>query len=335
MEIAHVGSFLLIILFIIAYSLLGDGIVALVEFVSDYISGKSRKNTHLKSNNKTITDKGSEFQRQKNMLQEKQEQRRKTIDMDTDLTDELLRQTKNIKRRKYVVTEHELTDNKTNVQTTGSGYLNKRRMLKETQELRRKAIDMNTDLTDECQTSRKRTFGQQGKEWREKLKYLLVNKVISETIYNSGIKSLEYYVKKGYTDADFKNYPNDWKKITRQHRRKKNYKCEICGTYLKGEITDNNRLKDKSELLNLHHINRIKPDCRPSNLILLCLACHAEQGIDHEQLAFREEYGLSFEYRKSHKDEQDRQARQDRIKKLDETRKKLLQTRKTNNHPPP
>ena len=62
-------------------------------------------------------------------------------------------------------------------------------------------------------------------------------------------------------------YPKDWHQKSRQYRESQYWTCEKCGKDM------NNNKQD----LHTHHINGVKDDTNPSNLVALCRDCHAEQ----------------------------------------------------------
>ena len=60
-------------------------------------------------------------------------------------------------------------------------------------------------------------------------------------------------------------YPDNWREISNQQKRLKDYTCEKCGR----------KFKD-SRGLHTHHIDKIKSNIMPSNLQVLCPECHQE-----------------------------------------------------------
>lgn len=55
-------------------------------------------------------------------------------------------------------------------------------------------------------------------------------------------------------------YPGNWNEISRRLKEKYNYTCQECG--------------EQSLLVQVHHKNGRKNDCRESNLEVLCYDCH-------------------------------------------------------------
>lgn len=75
---------------------------------------------------------------------------------------------------------------------------------------------------------------------------------------------------KGHYRADLaqdNRYPPNWNKISRKTREERGWKCEECQIYL----------KDYPAYLDVHHIDRFKPNTRSDNLKVLCIECHAKQ----------------------------------------------------------
>ena len=60
------------------------------------------------------------------------------------------------------------------------------------------------------------------------------------------------------------DYPSHWGNISFVCRASQHYKCERCGADLDGG----------RYLLHVHHINGVKSDVNPDNLINLCAMCH-------------------------------------------------------------
>jgi hypothetical protein len=65
-------------------------------------------------------------------------------------------------------------------------------------------------------------------------------------------------------------YPTNWDEISRELKRQLRYRCQQngCGIQLDSQNT---------KYLHIHHKNSLKNDCRPENLVCLCIRCHAEQ----------------------------------------------------------
>lgn len=70
-----------------------------------------------------------------------------------------------------------------------------------------------------------------------------------------------------------RNYTSDWRNISSQVRHHANWCCSDCGV----------DLKDRRDLLHVHHRNGDKIDNTSSNLQPLCAACHRDQPM-HETL---------------------------------------------------
>lgn len=70
--------------------------------------------------------------------------------------------------------------------------------------------------------------------------------------------------------APVNDYPDNWDEISNELKRQVRYRCQNigCGIQLTYE--------DKG-YLHVHHINGLKNDCSPNNLICLCIKCHADQ----------------------------------------------------------
>jgi len=71
----------------------------------------------------------------------------------------------------------------------------------------------------------------------------------------------------------FRNYPRDWSKALRQSiRQRDNYTCRICGV---------------EPSIQVHHIDYVKNNCSPNNLVTLCRSCHTKT-------CFNREYWIIF-----------------------------------------
>ena len=64
-----------------------------------------------------------------------------------------------------------------------------------------------------------------------------------------------------------KGYTSDWKQVSEEVRKQKNYTCQECKVCL----------KDNKNLLHTHHINGVKSDNDKNNLQALCADCHRKQ----------------------------------------------------------
>jgi len=59
-------------------------------------------------------------------------------------------------------------------------------------------------------------------------------------------------------------YPVNWRDISFAYRDGVRWECERCGVVL----------SERHDLLEVHHKNGLKSDCRPENLLALCRECH-------------------------------------------------------------
>jgi len=66
-------------------------------------------------------------------------------------------------------------------------------------------------------------------------------------------------------------YPFEFDKdLKQQIRRRDNFTCQLCGK------SQDEHFKQYREQLSCHHINYLKDDLRPENLISLCRSCHSK-----------------------------------------------------------
>lgn len=73
----------------------------------------------------------------------------------------------------------------------------------------------------------------------------------------------------GYSnkDSQLNQYASNWKQISSKYRESQNWTCEQCNVDLSGN----------QSLLHTHHINSQKNENHNSNLMALCVHCHANQ----------------------------------------------------------
>ncbi|CAM3679830.1 HNH endonuclease signature motif containing protein [Polynucleobacter antarcticus] len=82
--------------------------------------------------------------------------------------------------------------------------------------------------------------------------------------------------------APINDYPENWDQISRELKRQLRYRCQQpgCGIELSEELKN---------FLHVHHKNALKNDCRPENLVCLCIGCHANQP-NHSHIKSLPEY---------------------------------------------
>lgn len=61
-----------------------------------------------------------------------------------------------------------------------------------------------------------------------------------------------------------RDYPWDWRYISRHIRKRNNYTCQVCGL----------RFPKFSKSLHVHHIDGDKSNCADDNLACVCVLCH-------------------------------------------------------------
>lgn len=62
-------------------------------------------------------------------------------------------------------------------------------------------------------------------------------------------------------------YPDNWDEISRNCRKTRGHTCAECGVIC----------PEDSGLLDVHHRNGDKSNCKPSNLVCLCKFCHSKE----------------------------------------------------------
>ena len=94
-----------------------------------------------------------------------------------------------------------------------------------------------------------------------------VNSFKVEDFFSKYPKSLINKNSYSRKDSPINQYPDNWGSISNKYKESKRWVCEQCSVDL-----SNNR-----HLLHTHHINGQKNDNSPSNLMALCVDCHANQ----------------------------------------------------------
>ncbi|QIA65406.1 HNH endonuclease [Vibrio astriarenae] len=75
------------------------------------------------------------------------------------------------------------------------------------------------------------------------------------------------YLPLRHADVSNFSYSDDWKTISEIYKLSKDHCCEECGV----------QLKHRKELLHTHHIDGVKSNNHPANLMSLCVDCHSKQ----------------------------------------------------------
>jgi len=63
-------------------------------------------------------------------------------------------------------------------------------------------------------------------------------------------------------------YSKDWNKMSKEYKKRANWRCERCGRDFGGR---------KTKFLQAHHKNGNTFDNRPSNIEVLCIICHSKE----------------------------------------------------------
>lgn len=91
--------------------------------------------------------------------------------------------------------------------------------------------------------------------------------------WNKGLKGFmakdKHYNWQG--GKSFEEYTINWTQtLKRSIRERDKYTCQVCGE-LQGDTA-----------FSVHHINYIKEDCSPENLITLCVSCHTKTNFNRK-----------------------------------------------------
>jgi len=79
----------------------------------------------------------------------------------------------------------------------------------------------------------------------------------------------------GTDTTDIEGYPLNWNEISRKYRKSKDYTCEKCGVKSKRRIDD--------RYWHVHHKDGNKTNNQKSNLECLCVLCHSNADLTHEE----------------------------------------------------
>lgn len=76
-------------------------------------------------------------------------------------------------------------------------------------------------------------------------------------------------------EVDIFGYTLDWQQLSREYRKEKEYTCESCGI----------RVDEPSDrrFIHVHHKSGNKLNNRRNNLECVCVLCHANKDVTHEQ----------------------------------------------------
>jgi len=102
-----------------------------------------------------------------------------------------------------------------------------------------------------------------------------------------------FYFRRWMMPCDYKQYPDNWKWLSKQAIADAGNRCELC--YAPNGVTVNRKKdgqypwelahqgggKDTKIILTVHHINHDKKDSTKQNLIALCQRCHLRLDLVH------------------------------------------------------
>ncbi len=110
----------------------------------------------------------------------------------------------------------------------------------------------------------------------------IVNQFSIKRFFEIFPKSLIYNKPEFRDDiAPLNAYPSNWDSISRQAKARNNWTCSKCTIILSKT--------QYRHYLHVHHKNGQKWDIRDANLIVLCIRCHAEEGL-HSHLKNTPDY---------------------------------------------
>jgi len=76
-------------------------------------------------------------------------------------------------------------------------------------------------------------------------------------------------------DKNIYGYSLEWKRLSREYRKKQNFQCEECGVQI-------HKSEDK-QYIHTHHIDGDKSNNNDSNLRCLCIVCHSFVDENHKK----------------------------------------------------
>ena len=99
-----------------------------------------------------------------------------------------------------------------------------------------------------------------------------------EEFFETYSSCFKYFPTRSGTNPGSSTYTSDWKEVSERIRRQANWCCDDCGV----------SLRDRKDLLHVHHKDGNKSNNATHNLRPLCAACHRDQPM-HESLFIKYE----------------------------------------------
>jgi len=110
---------------------------------------------------------------------------------------------------------------------------------------------------------RKRMTGKNNPMKKESIRLKLGRILKGKKAWNKGLRGEGTSNWQG--GLSFEKYPADWTQtLKRSIRERDNYACQICGK------------EQGDKAFCVHHIDYVKKNCDPNNLITLCRSCHTK-----------------------------------------------------------
>ena len=110
-----------------------------------------------------------------------------------------------------------------------------------------------------------------------------VNQISLEQFFDRYDTYIPKSINRYETFSQVQDYSDDHAAVAERCKNETDYTCQQCGV----------KCKTNKALLHLHHINGVKSDNYPSNLRVLCVACHSERSFHkHLQTSFQSQISL-------------------------------------------